>query len=182
MTRNWKLALLIGGLTAAAVFAAGTIAFGAAGVERGMPFGGQGGGMMLARDGAGTSEQARRGCDGSGLMQDPQAREDMWELRNEHRGEIRDWWDRYGDDPSSAAAQKALEELRTEHADDMRALFEKYGVEPPAGLGEGGRGGCGGPGVGSAQGGVGGQGCGSQGLGGGQGMMGGTQSWGGGSL
>ncbi len=176
MMKTWKLALLIGGLTAAAVFAAVTIAFGADGPGRGMPFGG---GMMAAARGPEGTDGAGRGCGGVGPLQDPQAREDMQALREEHRDEMRAWWDTYGEARSSDAAQKALDELRAEHADDMRALFEKYGVEPPAGLGEGGRGGSG---FGGACGGSGGQGCGGQGWNGGQGMMGGSGGWNGSSL
>ncbi len=174
--RTWKLALLIGGLSAVAVFAAAAIAFGAGGADRGLPFGG---GMMAAAGGPDGTDGAWRGCGGIGLLQDPQAREDMQSLREEHRDEMRAWWDKYGEDPSSDAAQKALGELRAEHADDMRALFEKYGVAPPAGLGEGGRGGSG---FGGACGGPGGQGCGGQGWNGGQGMMGDSEGWSGTSL
>jgi hypothetical protein len=176
MMRTWKLALLIGGLAAAAVFAAATIAFGADGPGRGMPLGGT---MMAVAGDNDAGEGGLRGCGGFGLLQDPQAREDMQTLREEHRDEMRAWLDTYGEDRSSDAAQKALDELRTEHADDMRALFEKYGVEPPAGLGEGGRGGSG---FGGACGGSGGQGCGGQGWNGGQGMMGGSGGWNGSSL
>lgn len=178
--RTWKFALLVGALAAVAVFAAAAIAFGAGGSVHGLPFGG---GMMVAAGNAGEADGAWRGCGGAGLMQDPAAREEMQKLREEHRGEMRAWWEQYGDDPSSEKAQSALEDLRAEHADDMRALFDKYGVEPPAGLGEGGRGGCGLVGGGSGVGGgcgLGG-GCGGQG-GGGQGMMGGSDGWGGTSL
>jgi hypothetical protein len=174
--RTWKFALLIGGLSAVAVFAAAAIAFGAGGADHGLPFGG---GMMAVAGGPDGTDGAWRGCGGIGLLQDPQAREDMQSLREEHRDEMRAWWDKYGEDPSSDAAQKALGELRAEHADDMQALFEKYGVAPPAGLGEGGRGGSG---FGGACGGSGGQGCGGQGWNGGQGMMGDSEGWSGTSL
>jgi len=174
--RTWKLALLIGGLSAVAVFAAAAIAFGAGGADRGVPFGG---GMMAAADGPDGRDDAWRGCGGAGQLEDPQARADTQALRTEHREDMRAWWDKYGENPSSDAAQKALDELRAEHADDMRALFEKYGIEPPAGLGEGGRGGSG---FGGACGGPGGQGCGGQGWNGGQGMMDGSGGWNGTSL
>ena len=93
-------------------------------------------------------------CGGVGaeLMSDPAFREDMQTLRDEHREDMQAWWDKYGADTSTDAAQKALEELRTEHWNEMRALFKKYGVElpddPPAGRGPfgDGRGGCGGAG------------------------------------
>ena len=96
---------------------------------------------------------------------------------------MRAWWDKYGDDPPSDEAQKALDELREEHRSDMRELFEKYGVTPPAGLRRGRarrlrrrrrRRGCGGRGSD-------GQGRRRSGLIGGQGMMGG-QGWSGSTL
>lgn len=177
--KTWKLALLIGGLAAVAVFGAAAVAFGG-GAERMLPFAGNGGGMMFAADGDGPDDGDWRGCGGSGLMQDPQAREDMLALRDEHRAEMSAWWDEYGDDPTSDAAQKALDELRDEHHADMLELFEKYGVTPPEGFGEGDRGGCGvgGP---AAGGGCAGRGSGGQGFGagqgfGGQGMMGGQDA------
>jgi hypothetical protein len=79
------------------------------------------------------------------------------------------WYQQYGTDPSSAAAQAALQQLREEHWSDMQQLFKKYGVKAPARAGQGGgmmggAGGCGG-----ACGGAGGAG---QGAGYGGGMMG----------
>jgi len=174
--RTWKLALLIGGLSAIAVFAAAAIAFGAGGADRGLPFGG---GMMAAAGGPDGRDDTWRGCGGAGRLEDPQARAEMQALRTKHREDMRAWWDKHGENPSSDAAQKALDELRAEHAGDMGALFEKYDVEPPAGPGEGG---SAGNGLGRPCGGPGGQGCGGQGWSGGQGMMGGSEGWNGTSL
>jgi hypothetical protein len=181
--KTWKLALLIGGLTAVAVFGVAAVAFGG-GFERGMPFGGQGGGMTVAADGDEAARAEGRDCGGFGLLQDPEAREDMLALREEHRDEMAAWREKYGDDPQAAAAQEALQELREEHRADMLALFEKYGVTPPEGFGE--RGGCGigGAGAGPGCGGRGPEtsGCGGSGRGGGSGMMGGGQGWDGSTL
>ena len=158
-------ALVIGGAVAVAVVGVAAVATGFGAVDRGVPFGGMGGGMMFAADGDGGSGEGRQGCGGSGLMQDPQAREDMWALRDEHRGEMQAWWDTYGDDPQSADAQEALEKLREEHRGDMAKLFEKYGLTLPDDFGQGGRGGCG-LGGGAGAGGCGGPGAGSGGFGG----------------
>jgi hypothetical protein len=177
--KTWKLALVIGGLTAVAVFGAAAVAFGG-GVERAVPLAGNGGGMMFAAEDGDSAESGWRGCGGSGLMQDPQAREDMLALREEHRAEMSAWYEKYGEDPTSDAAQKALDELRDEHHADMLGLFEQYGVTPPEGFGEGERGGCG-LGAGPASGGCGGRDFDGQGFGG-QGMMGGGQDFSGGSL
>lgn len=166
--KMWERALVIGGAVAVAVVGVAAVATGFGAVDRGVPFGGMGGGMMVAADGDGWSDQGWRGCGGSSLMQDPQAREEMWALREEHRDEMQAWWDKYGDDPQSSEAQEAFGKLREEHRADMLQLFEKYGVTPPDDFGEGGRGGfglgggagsggCGGPG-GAGSGGCGGQG------------------------
>jgi len=167
--KSWKSAVLIGGLSVVAVLGAAALAFGADGPRHWAPFGGMSGGMMFAADGDDQAGQGGQGCGGSGLMQDSEARNEMWALRDEHRGEMRQWWETYGDDPSSVAAEKALQELKAEHAADMRALFEKYGVEPPPGLGQGGPGACGGQGGDPDGDGLPGSGCGGgsgQGLGG----------------
>ena len=165
--KTWQRALVIGTAAAVAVLAVATVASGFGAFDRGTPFGGMGGGMMFAADGERTGGEGWRGCGGSGLMQDPQAREEMWALRDEHRDEMRAWWDKYGDDPQSAEAQGALGELREEHRADMLKLFEKYGLTPPDDVGQGGRGGCGlggGPAAGGC-GGTGAGGCGGQGSG-----------------
>jgi len=115
------------------------------------------------------------------LMTNPQAVKDMQALRAEHQKDMQAWWDKYGSDPNSAAAQAAMQALRTEHWNDMKALFEKYGVAVPATAGpgtcgNGGNGMMGGGGCGGAGGGAGCAGPGSAGAnnGGGNGMMGGT--------
>jgi hypothetical protein len=155
--KTWQRALVVGSAVAVAVLAVATIAAGFGGGDRGFPFGGMDGGMMFAADGDAASGQGWRGCGGSGLMQDPEAREEMWALRDEHQKEMRAWWDTYGDDPQSAEAQDALTKLREEHRGDMAKLFEKYGLTPPDGFEQGGRGGCG-LGGGSGAGGCGGPG------------------------
>jgi len=67
------------------------------------------------------------------LMNDPKALKAMQALRAEHQKDMRAWWDRYGSDPTSAAAQKALQALRREHRNDMRALLKQFGVTLPEG-------------------------------------------------
>jgi hypothetical protein len=174
--KTWKLALLIGGLTSLAVFSVGAIAFGAGAGGRHVPFGG---GMMTAA--GDRADDGWRGCEGRGLLQDPEARDDLAKLREEHRADMRAWQEKYGTDPSSDAARKALDELRAEHLKEMRALFEKYGVEPPQGLGEGAQRGSGWGGA------CGGRGCDGRapngtGWNGGPGMMGGPAGTGATSL
>jgi hypothetical protein len=43
------------------------------------------------------------------------------------------WWDKYGDDPTSAAARAAMQTLREDAGNAMQKLAEKYGVELPDG-------------------------------------------------
>jgi hypothetical protein len=167
--KMWTRALVIGSAVAVAVLAVAAIAAAFGGLDRGPSFGRMDGGMMFAADGAGTRGEGSGGCGGSGLMQDPQAREEMWALRGEHQDEMRAWWDEYGDDPQSDEAQEALGKLREEHRADMLKLFDKYGVTPPDDFGQGGRGGpatggCDGSGSGGC-GGTGSGGCGGQGPG-----------------
>jgi hypothetical protein len=111
-----------------------------------------------------------RGCGGAGgqtaeLMGNDEFRADLFALRQEHLGDVKTLWDKYGDDPTSDAAREAMQELRERHRSDMQALFEKYGVEWDGLQGRGaGRGaGCGGF--------MGGGGFGGGGFGGGRGMM-----------
>jgi len=84
-----------------------------------------------ARLGAASTAQARGVVPGAcrTLTNDPAARPEMQALRTEHRQEMQAWWERYGSDPTSAAAQAALAVLRAEHRDDMRALLQKYNVD-----------------------------------------------------
>jgi hypothetical protein len=141
--KTWQRALVVGSVVAVAVFAVAAMAAAFGGSDRGVSFGPMDGGMMFAADGDEASGEGWRGCGGSGLMQDPQAREEMWALRDEHQEELRAWWDEYGDDPQGSEAQDALEKLREEHRGDMSDLFEKYGLTPPDAFEQGGRGGCG---------------------------------------
>ena len=53
---------------------------------------------------------------------------DMRALHAEHQADMKAWFDKYGADPSSAAARPALAKLRVEHWNDMRALLKKYGI------------------------------------------------------
>jgi len=120
-------------------------------------------GLFLFTTGAGaaTREAVPRLWGGGGgacrtLMSDPDALEAMQALRSEHRQEMQAWWQKYGSDPSSAAAQKALNELRQEHWNDMQQLFKKFDITVPQGDSQGGygpgmmggAGGCGGAGGG----------------------------------
>ncbi len=61
---------------------------------------------------------------------------DMRALHAEHLADMKAWFDKYGADPSTAAARAAMAKLRAEHWNDMRALMKKYGVN----LGTTGRG------------------------------------------
>ena len=121
---------------------------------------------MAAAESAERGDGPWQGCGRAALPEDPQAREDLAKLREEHRADMRAWWDKFGDEPTSDAARTAFDELRAEHADEMRALLEKYGIEAPDGLGRGGpSGGCGSGG------------CGGEGRGSGRGMMGDGGAW-----
>jgi len=65
------------------------------------------------------------------LMNNPKAVVAMQALRDEHRGEMQAWYDKYGADPTSAEAKAALSTLREEHWNDMKALFKQFGIEGP---------------------------------------------------
>lgn len=133
--RTWKLAVLVGAVTAASVT-----------------------GVALALDRPGDADgrqslgttmvaQQRAGTDDSGasdaretfrdLMRNEDFRAELWALQDEALKAVRAWWDKYGDDPASDAAREALQALREEQRDKMEALLEKYGVD----LGD--RSGCG---------------------------------------
>lgn len=181
-----RLALVVGAVTAVAVFAAAAVAFGGV-LGRNTPLAGERAGMMFVADQDEAGGATMWGCAGPAALQDPQAREDLQALREEHRAEMDAWWQEYGDDPGSEAARKALDELRSEHRADMVDLFEKYGVTPPARLGTGGGCGLGGAtGAGCPGPGLGGPGRGGNGYGagmmGGVGMMGRGSSWSAGAL
>jgi hypothetical protein len=117
-------------------------------------------GLLLFTTGAGaaTRKAVPKLWGGGGscgaLMSNPDAVKGMQDLRVEHRADMQAWWQKYGSDPQSAAAQEALRALRQEHWNDMRALFKKFGIAAPAtaqgqagpgmmGGGPGGRGGTG---------------------------------------
>ncbi len=62
------------------------------------------------------------------MMGGPVTLKDMRALHAEHQADMKAWFDKYGADPSSAAARAALAKLRAEHWNDMRALMDKYGI------------------------------------------------------
>ena len=74
------------------------------------------------------------------LMSNPDAVKAMQALRAEHRLDMQAWWQKYGSDPTSAAAQKAMQQLRQEHWYDMQQLFKKFGVTVPESGSQGGYG------------------------------------------
>jgi len=148
--RRWFLLALTAALVTTAVVAAVAVAGGTGGpsgwVDRGVQALGGAAGGDSRQVGA---EDAWRYC-GEGAfragpafeaVQDPQARGEAEKLREQHRAEMREWWGRYGDDPRSDEAQKALQALREQHRGQFRALFERHGIDVPEGrrLGEGGR-------------------------------------------
>ncbi len=132
---TWKLAVLVGAATAV----------GMTGVVLAVDRDGRGDGDHAARaavvaerndnDGGpeegGSSSQAPD-LDQLGalqtLMQDPDFRDDLWALKDEATTAVRTWWDKYGDDPTSAKAREALGELRDEQRAKFEALLEEYGV------------------------------------------------------
>ena len=90
-----------------------------------------------AREEGDSGSQAPEGTQAPGLdqlgalqelMQDPEFRDDLWALKDEAATAVRTWWDKYGDDPTSAKAREALGELRDEQRAKFEALLEKYGV------------------------------------------------------
>ncbi len=140
MTR-WKLAIIVGAATAVGV----------TGVAVALDRDGRGDGDRAARaavvaerndNDAGPREgdsgsQAPEGTQAPGLdqlgalqelMQDPEFRDDLWALKDGATTAVKTWWDKYGDDPTSAKAREALGELRDEQRAKFEALLEKYGV------------------------------------------------------
>ena len=77
-----------------------------------------------------------RGAACSALLDDPAAASELQALRTEHQADMQAWYDTYGTERSSSAAQTALTKLRTEHQTEMQALLTKYGID--AGLCSGG--------------------------------------------
>ncbi len=86
-------------------------------------------------------EEAFRAGPALDALEDPEARAEAKALRERHRAEMREWWEKYGDAPQGEAAQEALRGLREQHREEFRAMLERYGVELPEGarLGEGGQ-------------------------------------------
>lgn len=121
MKRHWKTGIVTAIVVAVALSAV-AVAYGAA---RG----------SSVRRGAG-----RAAC--VAVMSNAEALRAMQVLRTEHRKDMRNWYERYGSNPSSAEARAALETLRQEHRREMRNLFSKYGVTLRSGVGP--RGGMGG--------------------------------------
>jgi hypothetical protein len=139
--------------------------------------------VVAVASGAAKVKNPLRGRAACGqLMNNPKAVAAMQALRDEHRQDMQAWYDKYGADPSGAAAQAALKTLRQEHWNDMQALFKQFGIQVPKGAGPSAVGGQGGMMGGSGScGGSGGAGCAgpragtsNQGSGYGGGMMGGA--------
>jgi len=89
-----------------------------------------------------------RGAVAGALQDDPAAAADLQALRSEHQTDMQAWFDKYGADTTTSAAQTALTELRTEHQSDMQALLAKYGVDASLCTGGGSGGGMMGGGYG----------------------------------
>jgi hypothetical protein len=129
MTR-WKLAVLVGAATAIAV----------TGVAVALGHDSRGDGDRAAsaavvarhdgdRDGGpqGQPNDGQRGALQE-LMQNPELRDDLLALKDQTENAARAWWDKYGDDPTSAKAREALAKLRDQQRAKFEALLEKYGV------------------------------------------------------
>ncbi len=113
---------------------------------------------LLEKHGVDTSamESARQAAERARekleeLMADDGFRNDVNALRDKYEAAMDAWWDKYGDDPRSDAAQEAMTQLRDDARADAEKLLEKYDVEIPHGLkgllgGFMGRGGMMGPG------------------------------------
>lgn len=89
--------------------------------------------IMVAQQGEAERTQAQEADEVRGalwgLMQNEDFRADLWALQDGARDAMRAWWDEYGDDPTSDAAREALQTLREEQGASMQALLEKYGVD-----------------------------------------------------
>lgn len=148
--RRWFLLALAAALLTAAVVSAVAVAGGVGGptglVDRGVQALGAatGGGSAPGRGEDAwryCGEDALRASPALGALEDPEARAAAEALRERHRAEMREWWEKYGDAPRGEAAQEALRGLREQHREELRAMLEGYGVELPEGarLGQGGR-------------------------------------------
>jgi hypothetical protein len=98
----------------------------------------RGAGMMLQNgDQVGVQQGVPRGMMrglGNGQLSDQ-----MVKLMQEHAKDMAAWWQKYGKDPTSAAAQAALQQLRSEHQADMQKLGLPSG-SPSSGTGAAPRG------------------------------------------
>jgi hypothetical protein len=125
--KRWKVFVIVAmvvGLGAAVVGAVAT-ARGAGGSERStVP-----GPGMMGQNGSAAQQGVPGGMmlGGSGMMLrgvgNRQLTGEMAKLMQEHAKDMSAWLQKYGADPASAAAQKALQQLRTEHQADMQTLW-----------------------------------------------------------
>ena len=121
-------ALLLAAL-AAAIFVPAALA-GPAGMMGGGG-GGTGNGWCGGGTWDGTGTWGGTGMWGMGggmswLLDNPEALQAWLELRAAHVQALRDWYDTYGSDPTSAEAQQALHDLWTTWWNDMKEFYEKY--------------------------------------------------------
>jgi hypothetical protein len=89
-------------------------------------------GMMRQSGGGVALQQGVRGGimrGGSGMMLrgtvNGQVPGQMAQLMQEHAKDMAAWWQKYGSDPTSVAAQQALQQLRAEHQADMQKLWQQ---------------------------------------------------------
>ncbi|MEE4275579.1 MAG: hypothetical protein V2J16_06930 [Thermoleophilia bacterium] len=154
--RRWSLLALTAALVTGAIVTAVAVAGGVGGptglVDRGVQVSGgataddsaPGRGEGASRYGGEEAwrycgEDALRAGWALGAIEDPEARAEAEALRERHRAEMRDWWEKHGEAPQGEAAQEELRGLRERHREEFRAMLEGYGVEMPEGarLGEG---------------------------------------------
>ena len=74
---------------------------------------------------------------------DPDALAELQGLRTDFFEARQAWFDKYGDDRLSDAAQSALQQLRDDHIAKVQSVLDKYGIDATAGAraGQGGHGG-----------------------------------------
>jgi len=122
---TWKLAVLVGAATAVSVTGVAL----ALDRDPSSEDGPAARATVAPQDGRGDAR-----ADGSGsalqeLMQDPDFRDDLWNLKDEAAEAVKSWWDEYGDDPTSDDARAALGKLRDEQRANLEALLSTYGVD-----------------------------------------------------
>ncbi len=95
---------------------------------------------LLEKYGVDTSamEQAREKAEQARekireLMSNDAFRADLNSVRDTQQKAMDAWWDKYGDDPTSAKAREAMQTLREDAGSAMKKLAAKYGVELPEG-------------------------------------------------